>query len=268
MSAISVVLMGGLGNQLFQVYALVSAAMSQNKVFVFPTKIPGRRQRHYTNTIFHGLGPFFKDIHYRVGYNEPHYHYSPIPDIEPGTSIYGYFQSYRYFQDYLPVINSILQIDGQRTAMRQKVTSNGIAVHFRVGDYMDIQDCHPVLTQTYYENALNHILKLRPEIQAVTYFYERDDEFHVLEIVNYLKLKFKNLNFSPSPDNLEDYEELLAMSLYSHNIIANSSFSWWAALYNDNPDKVVCYPDTWFGPKLPHDTKDLCPPDWHEISIR
>ena len=88
-----------------------------------------------------------------------------------------------------------------------------------------------------------------------------------MEIVNYLKLKFANLNFSPAPSNLEDYEEMLTMSLYRHNIIANSSFSWWSAMYNDNPDKIVCFPDIWFGPKMSdHDTKDLCPTDWHRIA--
>jgi hypothetical protein len=266
---ISVILMGGLGNQIFQIYALISSALRQGSAFAFPVKIAGRRQRNYTKTFFHGLEPFFKDIHYPIGYNEPHYHYNPIPEIKAGTSLHGYFQSYRYFQDYLPVINAILQIDQQRSVVRHNSQNHydGIAMHFRVGDYLEIQECHPVLTRSYYENALKFILKHEPEIQEVTYFYERGDEVHVVEIVNYLKLKFANLSFSPAPSNLEDYEELLTMSLYRHNIIANSSFSWWSAMYNDNPDKIVCFPDIWFGPKMAdHDTKDLCPADWHRIS--
>jgi len=280
MSEISIVLMGGLGNQLFQIYALLSTVLSQNKPFVFPIRLAGRRQRIYTDTIFRNLRPFFKDrsVHPVIGYHEPHYHYSPIPVIDPGTSLHGYFQSYRYFQDHMSVVNSILQIDQQKSTFYfQEILGNtlnlhlnGIAMHFRVGDYKQLQECHPVLTREYYENALNFIQdqsqSQNPKIQHVTYFYEREDQTHVLEIVNYLKLKFANLSFSPCPSGLQDYEEMLVMSMYAHNIIANSSFSWWSAMYNDNPDKVVCYPDIWFGSKMSdHDTKDLCPPDWHRV---
>jgi hypothetical protein len=56
------------------------------------------------------------------------------------------------------------------------------------------------------------------------------------------------------------------MSCCDHNIIANSSYSWWAAYFNNNSNKIVCYPDKWFGPQLSnHDTKDLCPTTWNKI---
>jgi hypothetical protein len=65
---------------------------------------------------------------------------------------------------------------------------------------------------------------------------------------------------------MEDWQQLLLMSCCRHNIIANSSFSWWAAYFNNNPDKIVCYPDKWFGPQLSHnDTRDLCPENWNRI---
>jgi len=58
------------------------------------------------------------------------------------------------------------------------------------------------------------------------------------------------------------------MSCCQHNIIANSSFSWWAAYFNTNPNKIICYPEKWFGPQLSqHNTKDLFPPSWHKISF-
>ena len=52
------------------------------------------------------------------------------------------------------------------------------------------------------------------------------------------------------------------MSLCDHNIISNSSFSWWAAYINQNKDRIVVAPKKWYGPKNPHDTKDLIPEDW------
>ena len=68
------------------------------------------------------------------------------------------------------------------------------------------------------------------------------------------------------PDNtLADWEQMLLMSCCRHNIIANSSYSWWAAYLNTNPDKIVCYPSAWFGPTIGHDTSDLCPPEWKQF---
>ena len=60
------------------------------------------------------------------------------------------------------------------------------------------------------------------------------------------------------------------MSNCEHNIIANSSFSWWGAYFNTNKDQYnerrVLYPEIWFGPTANNNTKDLCPPDWVKIN--
>jgi hypothetical protein len=69
----------------------------------------------------------------------------------------------------------------------------------------------------------------------------------------------------PELELMKDYEEMIFMSCCHHHIIANSSFSWWGAYFNSSPDKIVCYPKTWFGPALPLNTKDLCPSEWIAI---
>jgi len=55
------------------------------------------------------------------------------------------------------------------------------------------------------------------------------------------------------------------MSGCKHNIIANSSFSWWAAYLNNNHCKIVCYPEKWFGSDIKNDTSDMFPDDWTSI---
>jgi hypothetical protein len=63
--------------------------------------------------------------------------------------------------------------------------------------------------------------------------------------------------------SIPDYEQLLLMSLTSHNIIANSTFSWWGAYFNNNINKIVCYPSLWNGSN--NNVKDLFPDSWNKI---
>ena len=67
-----------------------------------------------------------------------------------------------------------------------------------------------------------------------------------------------------SRPELKDYEELILMSKCKHNIIANSSFSWWGAWLNANPDKIVIAPKQWFKTKKVN-TKDIIPESWIKI---
>ena len=68
-------------------------------------------------------------------------------------------------------------------------------------------------------------------------------------------------------DALPDHEQLLIMTCCDHNIISNSTFSWWGAYMNENPNRTVCYPSVWFGEYFEHtnDTKDLMSNDWVKI---
>tara|TARA_B100001173_G_C15750714_1_gene446730 strand:+ start:302 stop:553 length:252 start_codon:yes stop_codon:yes gene_type:complete len=80
--------------------------------------------------------------------------------------------------------------------------------------------------------------------------------------------KFKNIKFVDIDHKMADWEQMIAMSLCQHNIIANSTFSWWGAYFNQGNNNVY-YPSKWFGPgkgSFNEELNDLFPNKW--ISIR
>ena len=113
----------------------------------------------------------------------------------------------------------------------------------------------------------NHYIDKKNGLETVDYFHESLEE--VLKTIESLRglqnLLQTDYTFERGDNTLADWEQMLYMSLCSHNIIANSSFSWWGAGFNSNKEKIVCYPSVWFGPTIGHNTSDLCPSVWNKI---
>ena len=277
-------LMGGLGNQLFQIFTTISYAIKSKNKFEFlnldklgsgSTTI----RSTYWNNFLSNLKPFLieelpQPIHV---INEKEFPYNELPVsemINTNVIIHGYFQSYKYFEEYYDLIYRMLGIEKKKTELLTKlgftnsILNNFISMHFRVGDYKKIQHVHPLATYEYYETGLLHIQKENPnKIFTIYYFCEDDDLEDVLQIVNPLFEKFPFYKFERESNVLADWEQMLLMSCCHHNIIANSSFSWWSAYFNKWEDKIVCYPSIWFGPDIKHDTKDLCPFTFNSIIV-
>jgi hypothetical protein len=102
---------------------------------------------------------------------------------------------------------------------------------------------------------------------TILYFCEDCDIDDVMVIINKLTINYPLYNFKRGLNTLEDWQQMLLMSCCHHNIIANSSFSWWSAYLNTNANKIVCYPSVWFGKVANNDTRDLCPRDWIRVNV-
>ena len=132
----------------------------------------------------------------------------------------------------------------------------------------ELQSHHPIMPIKYYASALNHIKNnLKPLTRGtILYFCEDVDLFYVESAIITLKQMSPEWTFKRCPGEITDWQQMLLMSLCDHHIIANSTFSWWGAYFNNNEDKIVCYPEKWFGEALQqNNTCDLCPPEWTRI---
>lgn len=275
-------LIGGLGNQLFQIFTTIAHAIKSNNQCKFlNVKTLGEgnttRRNTYWDTFFNNLTPFLvyefpkpiDVIHEKdFTYNELN-----INDMRnKNIVLFGYFQSYKYFQEQYVIIKELIGIDMMKREIIKKTNikdfKNTISIHFRLGDYKKVQNFHPLATYDYYERALTYIQNIHPNKEySILYFCEDEDIEDVLVHINKLKSIFPFSTFVRGGVDLTDWEQLLLMSNCQHNIIANSSFSWWSAFFNTHPKKIVCYPSQWFGPSANINTKDLCPSTWIKINV-
>ncbi|MEP4979593.1 alpha-1,2-fucosyltransferase [Ascidiaceihabitans sp.] len=190
-----------------------------------------------------------------LGYNAA---FETLPD---NTYLHGYWQAEQYFA---PIANDIRAafvprhaMSPQNADMAARIASGpSVSLHVRRGDYLTV-GAHGLCDQAYYEAALAKVAK---GIDAPTVYVFSDDPDWAKDN---LPLPFEKVvvDFN-GPDT--DYEDLRLMSLCQHNVLANSSFSWWGAWLNRNPDKRVAGPKDWFSdPKL--NNPDILPKGWLQI---
>ena len=256
---ISSILQGGLGNQLFQISAAVSLASDNNDEAIFSIKnhlLPkqGRKCINYLNNIFQNIS-FNDHLDIRSYYYEPDFSYQEII-YHPYMCLYGYFQSEKYFFKNSNKIRDLFSIDGKSYDIINGKYSfildkNPISMHVRRGDYLKFKDTHPPCSVEYYN-------------QAISSFSESSIFLVISDDIEWCKENFLGDKFYFVEGN-EDYIDLYLMSLCKNNIIANSSFSWWAAWLNRNKEKIVIAPEKWFGNEVQYNTDNLLPSSWETI---
>jgi hypothetical protein len=283
--------MGGLGNQLFQIFTTISYALKTNNEYKFlnikTLGGEGTTLRYtFWDTFLKNLQPTltneFPDL---VFLKQENFEYKEIPFSlikNRNVCIHGYFQSYKYIEEKFDIIYQLLGIEERKKEVFLKLDAdykkdfhNAISMHFRLGDYKKYAYFHPILPPSYYEKSIQNILENNKgiDIKNVFYFCEEEDLETVEQTILYCKNHFPQLNFIKIPNDFQDWEQMLIMSECKHHIIANSSFSWWGAylgyqiLNQDKPNKLVCYPSLWFVPTAKENTKDLYPKDWIKIEV-
>ena len=197
--------------------------------------------------------------------SEPHFHYwSGFEDLSKGVLLSGYWQSPRYFSALQHRLHQIIKLEAiletcnqnfVETITRQKTVS----VHIRRGDFTSssAKAVHNIMEADYYDTARRMLEKTEePDLYCI--FSDAPDTAKEV-LAHWDKTLFVDGN--------NQQQDLALMGSCAHNIIANSSFSWWAAMLNKNRNKKVYAPKKWFTPQAlkTRSIENLFPEDWHVI---
>lgn len=182
-------------------------------------------------------------------------------NIRTDTYFYGYWQNQKYFKKYrkeLLEIFTLKSIHSQTKEYQQKIIeSESVSLHIRRGDYLTdahTNSVHGVCDMEYYKKAVTEVLKSKKQAR---FFIFSDDLDWVKDNLDFID----NKTFIEYKSDISDHEEMHLMSQCKHNIIANSSFSWWGAWLNQNSDKKVIAPKKWFKDSILN-ADDLIPDSW------
>lgn len=249
-------LQGGLGNQMFQWAYGRSLELKYNKKLYLETSFYTNTFRSYSMNKFPNMtSELFRPSNIKCTEITDSYFYNEIDlDIKYNYFLNGYWQSEQYFKEYQDIIRKELAPSDEILEKLKKtplLDTNTISIHIRRTDYVTSNGYHPVQSLEYYENAIK-------TIGDYDYLFVFSDDIQWCKN----NLTFNNIIFI---EGLSDVEDLWLQSLCKHNIIANSSFSWWGAWLNNNPDKKVIAPNNWFGSQVNLNTSDILPKEWIKI---
>lgn len=289
---IIVQLKGGFGNQLFQYAAALGlAAHHRTGVKVDITALnkrddeimtyrsfdlqalkadPAAATENEINKVKQQAFPFnlidkLRPPHRRKIYKESSFYFDPH-FFNAGDDIYlkGYRQSEKYFANIREEIIAGFQlktefIEPVKEKAALLASEKSIALHIRRGDYTNtvVRDYHGILDPGYYQQAIEF---LETQMGDCRFYVFTDDQSWVEQSLVFSR-PAEMVSGKISHSHFEDF---YLMSQCKHQVIANSTFSWWAAWLNPNPDKLVIAPKKWFN-NAPYDTRDLIPESWIKI---
>ncbi|MCX6716962.1 MAG: alpha-1,2-fucosyltransferase [Candidatus Taylorbacteria bacterium] len=210
-------------------------------------------------------------------------------EIKDNSYIFGYWQTEKYFKSIEKEIKAELtlknsfNLDSQKVFNKiqsdEKSEKETVSIHIRRTDYVNMKvnsEFFGTCSIEYYQKAVRELesrLKLAgQEGKALELYIFSDDIKWAKENLKFTLSEPGDRSASPalcpmtfvSCPEIPDYEEMILMSKCKHNIIANSSFSWWAAWLNKNPEKIVIAPEKWLS-NSKIKTPDVLPDTWIKV---
>ena len=285
---ITVILKRGFGNILFQYAVGRHLAIKNNTTLRLNVVHYMKKHDRFAKKIIRPLQdfgfteilyrpPVYKRILRRYGlylpatdkrfYHEKGWGFDPkVLELNDGVYLDGYFQSEKYFKDIEPTIRKDLRLkepsfNQEALFYKEKIlNSNSVGIHIRRGDYLH-SPLHNVCDLNYYAKAIQYI---QERLTNPHFFVFSDDIAWCRK-----NMKLDNSDFIILPDSKNYFiRDFWLLSLCKHTIIPNSTFSWWAAWLNENPDKIVIGPHRWFNDEVLNAKalQDTMPENWVRLA--
>lgn len=189
-------------------------------------------------------------------------------EINKPCYVKGFFQTEKYFkdirEDLIKDFSLNIALNEQNKKLLEQIKStNSVSIHFRRGDYTKkrVADKYGSCSVEYYKNAVDYIMNSTK--MPITLFIFSDDIEWVRNNVKYdCETVYVDIN-----SGKQGYFDLELMKNCMHNIIANSSFSWWGAWLNENEDKIVVAPQWWMKDiDTTEENVDIIPENWIKLN--
>lgn len=246
--------LGHVGNQMFQYAALRGIASNCGYEWAVPAQYEFGKNYAMRSSIYDIFNlPSITLLRTVLPGNpvlsEKYFHFDEdlFNNCPDSVDLNGYFQSYRYFDHIRDEL--LKEFSFKSNSLCQ--SKDSVVIHVRRGDYVGQPGFHPLCDLEYYKKAME-------VFGDENFIVVSDDPDWCSQQDVFLRCKIA-INRSVADD-------LHTMINAKGNIIANSSFSWWGAYLNNNPNKKVIAPQRWFGEQLSqHDTKDLIPEEWIKL---
>lgn len=287
---IAIRLTGGLGNKMFQ-YALYKSIVTSGKEALIDdfSFLPSwdfeiiKLQQIFPNASYEiaprklieqyeGRSLFLNKIRRRLNFLfkkkiivDKSLKFNPlISKLQGDFFLSGLWQSEKYFLDYREIIKDSFQFkkfrDEKNISLSEELSQvSSVAIHIRKGADYERKNVIGTCDKNYYKRAIKLIQK---RVKEPNFYIFTDNEKWVCE--NITEIDYTLVNWNPT-SGIENYLDMQLMSCCKHNIIANSSYSWWGAWLNSNPDKIILCPEKWYNKHSYLNTSDLIPETWIKL---
>ncbi|EJV0269866.1 alpha-1,2-fucosyltransferase, partial [Vibrio parahaemolyticus] len=274
---------GGLGSQMFAyaLYLSLKERFGDQESVLLDTSFYRKNKQHngyelerlfnikeqpnnlFTKGILLNRGFVFKKLRKlllkRLDAADNNYNFDPNVFNNESTLYIQSWTSWKYFSDCTDLVQSAFTFkplkDEKNIEISNIITSvNSVSIHVRRGDYLNSPALSGLAPLWYYRNAIKH---LEENTNNPTYFVFSDDIQWCRD-----NLALSNAHYIDWNIGEDSYKDIQLMSLCKHNIIPNSSFSWWGAFLNENSDKIVIAPETWGNKSVGVELKDMNYPSW------
>lgn len=243
-------LIGRLGNFMFEVATAYAYSIKHGMDY---NVNKAEDVNNYIDRFFPHLVTNKRLINYDT-WKEPSHAYTEIPKFE-NVKILEYFQSEKYFKDYRNDILALFNFPYEKI-------EGWVSIHVRRGDYLQYYNSFPPVDERYLSVAMRLLAK-----NGYKKFIVFSDGMDWCK-QNLNSVKYPEYQFIYS-EGKNEFEDMAKGSMCEHNIISNSTFSWWQAWLNQNPNKLVVSPSkfNWFGKRVRLSTEDIIPESWIQITF-